>query len=302
MSDSRLDPRNDIVFRILFSDEKLVVPLLEAVLRPPRPIVRAVVKNPELPKTSLDDKGGYLDLLLTLDDGSLVDVEMQCARRGAFAERVLYYWASVYADQLASGDDYRRLVPVISVLFLDYTLLSTESFHEVFRLVGAASGVVFSQHCVVHTLELPKVRPDGGLLDAAARWCRFFTTEDRLEVAALAEQDAGIAMAEKRLTELSADPRVRELARWRHRIEMGQLIERDGDRREAQLQGREEGREQGLAEARRMVCHLLETQLEQRFGPLGARERELLEQADLATLSAWGVRLASVTSLAELLG
>lgn len=54
--ESRLDPKNDLVFKLLFSDEELLVALLSAVLEPPVPIRRVKLLNPELPVSAMDDK------------------------------------------------------------------------------------------------------------------------------------------------------------------------------------------------------------------------------------------------------
>ena len=84
-----LDPKLDVVFKLLFAAEQsrdILISLLSAVLRPTRPIVEVTVLNPELPVGALDDKNIVLDVLVRLDDGSLVDVEMQTeSRSGAHA-------------------------------------------------------------------------------------------------------------------------------------------------------------------------------------------------------------------------
>jgi hypothetical protein len=57
-----LDPKLDVVFEMLFAEERnraLLESLLTAVLRPPSPIVRVRVINPELPKDGWSCSAGH---------------------------------------------------------------------------------------------------------------------------------------------------------------------------------------------------------------------------------------------------
>jgi PD-(D/E)XK nuclease family transposase len=55
-----LDPKLDVVFKLLFADERnreLLISLLNAILEPVEPIVDVVVLNPDTPKETVVDKG-----------------------------------------------------------------------------------------------------------------------------------------------------------------------------------------------------------------------------------------------------
>ena len=55
-----LDPKLDVVFKMLFADDAnrpLLASLLTAVLRPSSPIAGLQVMNPELPKDLTTDRG-----------------------------------------------------------------------------------------------------------------------------------------------------------------------------------------------------------------------------------------------------
>ena len=101
-----LDPKLDVVFKILFASEQnrdLLISLLTAVLRPSSPIVSVEVLNPEMPKELVTDKGAVLDLRVRLADARLVDVEMQSSVHEGLRSRALYYWARMYCSQLGPG-------------------------------------------------------------------------------------------------------------------------------------------------------------------------------------------------------
>src|SRR5262245_50080051 len=107
-----LDPKLDIVFWMLFAAERnraLLISLLNAVLRPPEPIVSVMVLPAQPEKLSPDDKAIALDLRVELTSGNQVDVEMQSQKRPALRERGLYYWSRLYSGQLLRGADYLDL-------------------------------------------------------------------------------------------------------------------------------------------------------------------------------------------------
>jgi predicted transposase/invertase (TIGR01784 family) len=84
-------PSLDIVFRALFSmNEPLLRSMLEAILRPTIPIRSIDIEDPGLLPPTIDGKSVVLDLHLRLDDGSRVDVEMQCRSERAMLERIAF--------------------------------------------------------------------------------------------------------------------------------------------------------------------------------------------------------------------
>jgi predicted transposase/invertase (TIGR01784 family) len=105
-----LDPKLDLVFRMLFSrleNRPLLVSLLNAILSPAQPITKVEVLESELPKQAVGDKGIVLDVRTWLADGAQVDVEMQTQPRPARRERPLFYWARTYGGQLQRGQQYQ---------------------------------------------------------------------------------------------------------------------------------------------------------------------------------------------------
>jgi predicted transposase/invertase (TIGR01784 family) len=103
-----IDPKVDYVFKKLFGDpanSDLLIHLLNAVLMLPQPIVEVEILNPFNEKDFADDKGSLLDLKARCRDGRWYNVEMQTALHAALPERLAYYNASLYVDQLESGDD-----------------------------------------------------------------------------------------------------------------------------------------------------------------------------------------------------
>jgi predicted transposase/invertase (TIGR01784 family) len=72
-----LDPKLDVVFKLLFADERnrgLLISLLTAILEPPEPITGVTVLNPDTPKETVVDKGAILDLRVRLRGGAQINV------------------------------------------------------------------------------------------------------------------------------------------------------------------------------------------------------------------------------------
>jgi predicted transposase/invertase (TIGR01784 family) len=142
MTSGILDPSLDVVFKLLLTSgpdsHEVLVALLTAVLRPRKPFAKVTVRNPEIARELLDDRGVVLDIFAELEDGTRLDIEMQSERRPSFRRRALYYWARMFGSELERGDDYGQLRPAISVLFLGYRELSGARVHSTFRLLYRA--------------------------------------------------------------------------------------------------------------------------------------------------------------------
>ncbi len=221
----------------------------------------------------MGDKGIELDLLVHLDDGTEVDVEMQAKGKAAFRSRAMYYWARTYASQLRKGDAYAKLKPVVIIIFAGYRELATNRLHSTFHVLEIHDHVRFEDAFALHLVELPRIDDPGAVAEAmpaVRRWARFLgahTDEERSEVA---KEDPMVSEAQTILEELSSDEAVRKLAEdreialkfWEMELEL------------RQEKGREEGREEELLRLyeRRLGRHLAEAEratLAERLETLG---------------------------------
>ena len=275
-----LDPKLDIVFKLLLTrpgKERVLVSLLTAVLHPPVPIATALVLNPELLGEAVDDKHVVLDVLVVLEDGRRVDVEMQMRRHAGVRRRALMYWARLFESQLGQGDAYDQLQPVSSVFLLGESWLPGDRFHSIFRLLEVHDHGLFSDAIELHTVELTKLltmndderKHERDLV----RWGAFLTAKEEAALEALAQEDPIMREAKEALEELSADPQVRY---WAERRALGQKLHRFELAEERRL-GVKEGIERGIAPSRL---------------PLGARRRDrAVERLSWPRLAASGQAL-----------
>ena len=204
-----IDPTIDYAFKRVFGrqeNEESLCSLLNAVLRRPvgQRIESVVILNPFLPLEAFDDKLSVLDIKARDESGRMFNVEMQIRLHHALRERVLFYWAKLYTEQLSEGEDYAALRPTISVLVVDDILFpELAGPHHRFRLCEESRGTVFSDQIELHVLELPKFAkrlPE--LTDDLDKWLFFLrhaATLDLnhwpLELAASPWQRAGKELA-----------------------------------------------------------------------------------------------------------
>ena len=226
-------------------------------------------------------------------------------RRRGTRQRTDTYWARAFGGRLERGDDYAELLPVISVLFLDYAELGAGRLHSIFRLLEVHDHARFSDALEIHVVELPELahlESEEAVREAAlVRWSRFFaaTTDEEMEEASMA--DPAIGEAKGALERLSADPAAKALARQRelamatYRIEMAAAL-REGKEeglREGEAKGLREGEAKGLRVAIEDLCEALGIPLDDvRRGEIAASDASALAalRAEIKRTKGWPER------------
>ncbi|MBI2388106.1 MAG: Rpn family recombination-promoting nuclease/putative transposase [Deltaproteobacteria bacterium] len=248
-----LDPKLDVVFKMLFAEPgngRLLVSLLTAVLRPKAPIAHVTVIDPEVPKELVTDRGVRLDVLVELEDGRLVDVEMQCDPRGGHGARWLYHWARLYSGRLRRGDDYDELEPVVCVVFLG-ARTPAHRFHSTYEVREIHDHALLSGVLAVHVVELPRLERASSEGEGVElqRWARFLRFDDERALDSLASESPIMAEAKHALEVLSREPSAQRIAELRREAEIARRLDRAEDRADGRAEGLAEGRERGRAEA-----------------------------------------------------
>jgi predicted transposase/invertase (TIGR01784 family) len=187
-----LDPKNDYAFKRVFGDERtlsILAALLDAVLRPPAEhrLVDLHLLNPFNDKQTLDDKLSILDIKARDQSGRQYNIEMQLLAHATFRERVLYYWAKFHQGQILEGDSYDRLEPTISICFVGTPLfVALPDYHLEFALLERRHQVAFSEHLMVHIMELSKFKKaPAELATPLDRWMYFLCHGEKLDPEAL---------------------------------------------------------------------------------------------------------------------
>jgi len=249
----------DIVFKMVFADPKMapaLAALLTAILRPPSPITSVEVLNPEIPRRIADDKVAMLDLLVLLEDGTRVNVEMQLTDPGRTWLRAPFYWARVHSDQAARGQDHldlKRTIVIFIVNFVQFKHLTGQA-HHIFELRHRDDPDLRHPHIRIDFVELPKLPltlPEDAGLPAChqlAIWGKILRDPADKSLEGVCMSDQVIKATKDKLTEISRDVKNRERARWRekNRIAKGdyEALKKaalEDARAEVQAEGRAEG-------------------------------------------------------------
>ena len=127
-----LPPSDDRIFKKLLTSPEakpVLMDLISSVIG--RPVVDVVVRNSELPIDDTEEKAERLDVNCEIDDGSLVDLEMQASRIQEDSDREhrnlkgksVYYLCDLHSSQPSKGlRRYDKLAKTYQVTFCSYTV------------------------------------------------------------------------------------------------------------------------------------------------------------------------------------
>ena len=95
--------------------ERVLVCLLNSILNG-NPHIKSVKLDPtEYKKTSPNGKSIRLDIAATSDDGTILNIEVQCSNEGNIIDRASFYKAKVNRDHLKEGENYSSIPNIISI-------------------------------------------------------------------------------------------------------------------------------------------------------------------------------------------
>ncbi len=215
MSVKILKAKNDIIFKIFFSDERNIEFLkdfLKSVLDLPEyDYDEITITDPHLLREYPDDKLGILDVKLKSKSGKIINIEIQVKPLPQMKTRIMFYGAKLITEQIGDGGNYENIKRVINIVITDHDFIdSSEKYHHRFLMYSPEAGLAFTDTWEIHTLELTKL-PDASDGTSLWNWLKFLDAETEDELAMVAERSPQVKKAVVRLMELSADERARML-------------------------------------------------------------------------------------------
>lgn len=210
-----LDVKEDVVFqRILgkIGNERIIKPFLEKIVKTQIDGI-TLDTNKRLIGNFVEEKVGRLDVKAKLSDGTNIFVEMQNSSYRYMPERILYYWAEVYASGLARGDDYISLNKTIAILITTENLSITkhiDHYHTIWNISERLHhDTKLTSHLEIHIIELSKFKEDKS--NPENDWIKFLKGGTMENLKNYEEFDKDVQEAIKELEMLEDDPEVREL-------------------------------------------------------------------------------------------
>ena len=248
---SILQPKNDVVFKALFSRGKprITQAMLEAILKMKIDKLE-LDKSTDLLNENADDKNGRLDLRAIINGNTECDIEVQLVSNDNITERFLYYWAKMYAANLKIGDKYSDLRKTISIIILDDNFPLTKYIEKpqtIWKIrENEDYNLILTDYLEIIIIELPKVikayqqTPNDELL----QWMLFIDNPEKEEVAHIMEKNEDIKEAKKELDRISQD----DILRRRALNRTLEIADRLQFQEEAEAKGLKKGMEKGLKE------------------------------------------------------
>ena len=249
-------PTVDFCFKELMKNPKVRKGFVAAILgKSPETVRRTTVIDTELRKESEDDKLGILDVLVELEDGGRMNMEMQVPYFEYWANRVLFYVSKIYTGQIKKGDDYEKLQKCIHVSILDFIHFPQDQrCYRKITFCDVETGEQYTDLMELHVLELKKLPPEDQNEEGVIRWMRFLGGKSRKEFEDMAEKDEYIREAYEDLKKLSLDEQkrleyeVRQKAIRDHNSQM-KSAERRGEKRGIEIgerRGEKRGEKRGI--------------------------------------------------------
>lgn len=250
-----LPVKNDYVFANLFgarSHKRVLVCLLNSILNG-KPHIEDVTLDPtEYKKTSPDGKSIRLDIAATSDDGTILNVEIQCIEEGNIADRASFYQSVLRTKNLKEGEDYSDIPNIISIwITVDPVTKRKGCCHEIVDMYkdnGVDPVEIASEKMRHFIIEMTKLEatPKRFLNDMFTVWIQFTRDPNSIPPEFLGIPEVKEAMDE--LTKMSADEETRR--EYESRVkEMNRIY---AAKRASFKKGKAEGRAEGekIGEAR----------------------------------------------------
>lgn len=257
----RLSPKTDYVFTRLFSkkgNESMLINFLESILKTKINNIQ-VMQEARLARTSEENKYGRLDLKVTLDIGTIINVEMQMNNTDDIERRSAFYASKIMSEQLKKTEKYNEINDIIMINILNYNFLDVEEYHsQTITVLKDHRNYDMNNPVTYHYIELPKFRkaePD--MENTLYQWLTFIDNENKELVEMAVKKNREIKKANEEWEYLTGDEEIKRLEFLELKAALDYNSRLDYDRRmiakEVREQVQKEIREEAKKEAREEV-------------------------------------------------
>jgi len=179
-----LDPKNDLIFKLIFGEHKyLCMSLLNSLLPLEKPIVSIEYQTTELlPEIELL-RNSIVDVSCIDEEGRQFIVEMQMHWTESFKTRVLFNASKAYVKQLDKSKEFKLLQPVYALNFVNEIFekspeMADEYYHH-YKIVNIKNTEKQIEGLELIFIELPKFKPQNRAEKKLHElWLRFLTEID----------------------------------------------------------------------------------------------------------------------------
>lgn len=274
---SEFNLKNDIIFTAFFArkgNEEFLIDFLQSILKIEIKKIK-IREEVNLEKLSVGEKGGRLDIQAELNEGTIVNIEMQMKNLHNIENRTTLYGAKVLAREEARGKNYNDIKNVIMINILNYELTEFEEYvSETVVVLDKHREYEIIKGMKWYFIELPKFRKAHPNMDEKLnQWLAFIDDNDRGKIKMAEKKNKTLEKARKEMTYLTGDEEIRRLAELREKWEMDWNSSMDYSKREGIKEG---AKEKNLENAKKMKEEKIPTETIMRITGLKKEEIEKL--------------------------
>lgn len=219
---------NNYMFRYILQENKKVLKgLIGAVLHlDPSEIKSVEIQNPINLSEEVEGKEFILDIRVLLNNSKLINMEMQLNNKYDWPERSLSYLCRNY-DQLYRGQEYREVMPVYHIGFLDFTLFPDKpEFYATYKMLNVNNHHLYSDKLTVGVVDLNRVdlATDEDKAYNIDYWARLFKTKTWEDLQMLVKNNEYLEEAAESIYQANADDILMQKCRAREEAERYERI------------------------------------------------------------------------------
>ena len=250
--------KNDIIFKAFFGrkgNEEFLIDFLIAILNIKIEKIE-VREEVNLEQLNPEEKGGRLDLQATLNDGIIVNIELQIENEHNIENRTMFYSSKVISMETERGTDYKDINQVIMINILDYELFGFDEYiSETAIVLDKHRDYEVMRGIKWYFIELPKFRRSHpNINERLNQWLMLLDDYDKEAIEMAEKKNPTIKKAREEVTYLTGDEAVKRLEFLREKWEMDRI----SDINHAKEEGKQEEK---IETARKLIKKRMDIEL-----------------------------------------
>ena len=210
---------NDYMFRIVLQrDRETLIGLICSVLHLSRnEVLDVTIENPVTPGEAIEEKEYQLDIFVSLNNNTYINLEMQVINYNNWPLRSLAYLCRKF-DNLHRGEDYSIIKPVYQIGFLDFTLFKDHpEFFAKYQMRNSKDGHLYTDkfNLLVVSLIHTNLATDEDKRYGIDTWARLFKATTWEEIKMITKDNPSMNSTAESIYISNSDEQIRELCRRR---------------------------------------------------------------------------------------
>ena len=205
-----------------------------------------MIHDARLEQMAREEKYGILDLDVELENGKIINIEMQMKNNNNMEERTTFYAGKKISEQLEIGYNYKELKKVIIISILNYNFIDLPEYvTKTIRVADKHREYEINNNVEYYYIELKKfIEQNPDMKEPINQWLAFIDMErgDLLEMAE--KENKTIKEANEYYEVLTGDAELKRLAEIRLMSALEEQSALDTAKSEGYNAGIEQGAEQ----------------------------------------------------------